>query len=245
MGAEQPPDDGNVGAHVLAEIRRRSKRARRFDWRFPAAMAAAMLGLSVVLALFTITAQRADDRAATDDLRAQVARLEQTSAAAEERATEAARQADETQRQAVETQRLVEEVRVIAADVDQLLIGDQERAARGRQIVADALETLRTGIAEEVAKIGAESRARDDEQLARLEELLTEVEGKPGLAGETGPAGPAGPPAPPAEPPPPPPPEEPPTTTTGTTTPAPAPVADPPPICGTPEAVGAPSCLMP
>lgn len=219
---EPPPTEG-IGEHVLSEIRQRARAARRFDWRFPGALAVAMLGLSVVLALFTVTLQRADSKAATDDLRRQVEVLERQVEVLEAAIAGAEGRAAEAADQATETQRLVEQLGVVARNVDRLLMAEQVEVDRSREVVARALEELRAAIAEEVAIHGEASRARDAEQTARLEELIAELESTPGPPGDQGPPGPAGPegpqgpPEPPAEPEPPPPPDPPPTSPTGTT----------------------------
>jgi hypothetical protein len=190
---------------VVADVRRR---ARRRDWRWPAAVAAALLVLSVALAQVLTLSTQSRDRRQIEFLTAEVA------AAREEVQAARARQ--------LENQEILEGVRSLLAD-------EAADEARREQIVGDAVDEIvrriQAGIdaqaatTEEIRRLVAEQA----EVSRRVDALLDQAESRrrparqppappaPRQPATTTTTAQAAPPAPsPAKPAPPPPPSEPP-----------------------------------
>lgn len=229
----------DTAKRVLASVRDERRRRRcppRIDWRFLGALALLLFAVSSVVGLFTITRQRDAQSAAFAALVDEVAvliaqndRLEEQAAAAEERAAEAARQAARSAELIAENNRVNEEIRAIAMDLDQVLLGQTERDAQRGPLIDQAIRRILTDVGAGNADIVAALRElsvlvqADSAILERLDRLIAEAEAE--AADDERPS--AGDPA--TTPPPvPPPSSSPPSTTTTaattTTTTAPPPV---------------------
>ncbi len=239
----------NVAQEAVKEVRRQTRKEGR--WKFPAAFAAGMLGLSVFISLLLVLSSRED--------------AEQSSIRAAEEAEEANQRIMELQEQAVliaEQQNKNEE---ILDKLNALLEQDVKNQANRGQIISDAIQ-----------RINDTSVARDSMQLQAILDVLNKLsldpgdpgapgvrgaQGEPGIdgqdgadstvpgpegpsgeqgpvgeegpQGETGQEGPQGPQGPP------------PATTTTTTTELSPFIPSDPPICGSPENTGSEPCILP
>ncbi len=131
---------------VVKEVLSQSPISRLKDYRFPAAIAAACLGISVVLGLFTVIAQRSDQNKRTDQLVAQIIRLEDRAEQAEARASDAANQARANIDLTAANNKLLQEVAAIAANVDRLLAAEAESDAQRQPAIEAAIREIIAGV---------------------------------------------------------------------------------------------------
>ncbi len=170
---------------VVGEVMKQERKRGRgpfHDWRYHGAVAVLLAVLSSMIGLYTITAQRADQNRRTELLVAQIDKMEDRATTAERRADDAARASIENSRLLENNASLLEEVRGIAANLDQV-VAEQNRSAASRgALVEGAIRRIIDGISqgnEGVIEALREIRVlidQNSETLRRLDALIAEAE---------------------------------------------------------------------
>lgn len=131
---------------VVKEVLKHSPIGSFKDFRFPAAVASACLGISVVLGLFTVIAQRSDQNKRTDQLVGEIIKLEERATQAEARAAQAAEQSMINTSLIEANNSILRDIAELTTNVDRLLADSARDAAQRQPLIDAAIKEIISGV---------------------------------------------------------------------------------------------------